>query len=92
MAHEETGFGIEADKVIKNVFGSRGVYEANKDMKTIGVLEVDEEKKTKKIAIPVGIVAGLIPSTIPTGIAIFLVFFSSSTSSTPIVFMSLIAS
>ena len=31
MAHEETGFGIEADKVIKNVFGSRGVYEAIKD-------------------------------------------------------------
>lgn len=71
MAHEETGFGIEADKVIKNVFGSRGVYEAIKDMKTIGVLEVDEEKKTKKIAIPVGIVAGLIPSTNPTSTAFY---------------------
>ena len=67
MAHEETGFGIEADKVIKNVFGSRGVYEAIKDMKTI----VDEEKKTKKIAIPVGIVAGLIPSTNPTSTAFY---------------------
>ena len=71
MAHEGTGFGIEADKVIKNVFGSRGVYEAIKDMKTIGVLEVDEEKKTKKIAIPVGIVAGLIPSTNPTSTAFY---------------------
>ena len=71
MAHEETGFGIEADKVIKNVFGSRGVYEAIKDMKTIGVLEVDEDKKTKKIAIPVGIVAGLIPSTNPTSTAFY---------------------
>ena len=71
MAHEETGFGIEADKVIKNVFGSRGVYEAIKDMKTIGVLEVDEEKKTKKIAMPVGIVAGLIPSTNPTSTAFY---------------------
>ena len=71
MAHVETGFGIEADKVIKNVFGSRGVYEAIKDMKTIGVLEVDEEKKTKKIAIPVGIVAGLIPSTNPTSTAFY---------------------
>ena len=71
MAHEETGFGIEAGKVIKNVFGSRGVYEAIKDMKTIGVLEVDEEKKTKKIAIPVGIVAGLIPSTNPTSTAFY---------------------
>ena len=71
MAHDETGFGIEADKVIKNVFGSQGVYEAIKDMKTVGVLEVDEEKKTKKIAIPVGIVAGLIPSTNPTSTAFY---------------------
>ena len=26
MANEDTGFGIEDDKVIKNVFASRGVY------------------------------------------------------------------
>lgn len=71
MAHEETGFGIEADKVIKNVFGSLSVYEAIKDMKTVGVIEVDEEKKTRKIAIPVGVVAGLIPSTNPTSTAFY---------------------
>ena len=33
LAHEETGFGVEADKVIKNVFASRDVYEHIKDMK-----------------------------------------------------------
>ena len=27
MANEDTGFGKVEDKVIKNVFGSRGVYE-----------------------------------------------------------------
>ena len=36
MAHEDTGFGVVEDKVIKNVFASRGVYEYIKDMKTIG--------------------------------------------------------
>lgn len=41
MAHEETGFGVEADKVIKNVFASNGVYEHVKDMKTIGELGWD---------------------------------------------------
>ena len=71
MAHEETGFGIEADKVIKNVFGSLGVYERIKDMKTVGEIERDEERKTRTIAIPVGIVAGLIPSTNPTSTAFF---------------------
>ena len=36
MAREETGFGVEADKIIKNVFASNGVYEHIKDMKTTG--------------------------------------------------------
>ena len=38
MAHEETGFGNVEDKLVKNVFASRGVYEHIKDMKTIGEL------------------------------------------------------
>lgn len=71
MAHEETGFGIEADKVIKNVFGSFSVYERIKDLKTIGEIERDEERKTRTLAVPVGIVAGLIPSTNPTSTAFF---------------------
>lgn len=33
MANEDTGFGIVDDKVIKNIFASRGVYEHIKDMK-----------------------------------------------------------
>ena len=45
MAHDETGFGIEADKVIKNVFASNGVYEHIKDMKTIGELEEMRKKR-----------------------------------------------
>ena len=61
MAHEDTGFGVVEDKVIKNVFASRGVYEYIKDMKTIGELGRDEEKKLRIIAVPVGVIAGLIP-------------------------------
>ena len=71
MAHEDTGFGIVDDKVIKNVFASRGVYEYIKDLKTIGELERDEEKKLRVIAVPVGVIAGLIPSTNPTSTALF---------------------
>lgn len=62
MAHEDTGFGIVDDKVIKNVFASRGVYEYIKDLKAIGELEHDEEKKLRVIAVPVGVIAGLMPS------------------------------
>lgn len=71
MAHEDTGFGIVDDKVIKNVFASRGVYEYIKDLKTIGELGRDEEKKLRCIAVPVGVIAGLIPSTNPTSTALF---------------------
>lgn len=71
MAHDETGFGIEADKVIKNVFASNGVYEHIKDMKTIGELGRDEEKKVRHIAVPVGVVAGLVPSTNPTSTVLY---------------------
>ncbi|MDY4694208.1 MAG: acetaldehyde dehydrogenase (acetylating) [Blautia sp.] len=71
MAQEDTGFGVVDDKVVKNVFASRGVYEHIKDMKTIGELSRDEEKKIRVIAVPVGVIAGLIPSTNPTSTAFY---------------------
>lgn len=71
MAVEETGFGIVEHKEIKNKFSSRTVYEAIKDLKTIGVLAKDDEKKTMDIGVPVGIVAGLVPSTNPTSTVIY---------------------
>lgn len=71
MAQEDTGFGVVDDKIIKNVFASRGVYEHIKDMKTIGELSRDEEKGLRVIAVPVGVIAGLIPSTNPTSTALY---------------------
>lgn len=71
MANEDTGFGKVADKVIKNIFGSQMVYEHIKDIKTIGILDRDEANKTYTIAAPVGVIAGLIPSTNPTSTAFY---------------------
>ncbi len=71
MAHEETGFGTAADKTIKNVFASDGVYQYIKDMKTVGELAYDEKRKLRTIAVPVGVIAGLIPSTNPTSTAFY---------------------
>lgn len=71
MANEDTGFGVVSDKVIKNVFASQGVYEYVKDLKTIGEIARDDEKKVRSIAIPVGVIAGLIPSTNPTSTALY---------------------
>ena len=71
MATEDTGFGIVEDKVIKNIFASHGVYQAIKDLKTIGEIDCDEAKGTCSIAVPVGVIAGLIPSTNPTSTALY---------------------
>ncbi|MCL2793308.1 MAG: aldehyde dehydrogenase family protein, partial [Spirochaetaceae bacterium] len=71
MAVEETGFGIWQDKVLKNMLGSKIVYESIKDLKTVGILCDDKEKKIMEIAVPVGIVAALIPSTNPTSTSMF---------------------
>jgi acetaldehyde dehydrogenase (acetylating) len=71
MAHEETGFGIWQDKVIKNKFGSRTVYESIKDLKTVGILKDDKKKGIMEVAVPVGIVSALIPSTNPTSTTMF---------------------
>lgn len=71
MAVEETGFGDAEDKIVKNIFASRMVYAAIKDMKTVGFIHEDEEKKIYDIAVPVGVIAGLVPSTNPTSTAIY---------------------
>ena len=76
MAVADTGFGKEEDKVTKNLFAARTVYQFIKDQKTIGVIREDTEKKLLEVAIPVGVVAGLVPSTNPTSTTIFKALIS----------------
>jgi acetaldehyde dehydrogenase (acetylating) len=71
MAVEETGFGLKADKEIKNRFAAETLYDAIKEERTHGVLSEDREKRTIDIGVPVGIVAGLVPSTNPTSTVIY---------------------
>ncbi len=71
LAKEETNMGIVEDKVIKNHFASEYIYNSYKDVKTCGVIEVDETFGIEKIAEPIGVIAGIIPTTNPTSTAIF---------------------
>lgn len=50
LAVEETGIGRESDKIIKNQFASKNLYESIKDTKTVGVLNRDEARKIVEIA------------------------------------------
>jgi acetaldehyde dehydrogenase (acetylating) len=76
LAVEETGFGVVADKIEKNLFSSQRVYEFIKPMKTVGVIARNEEKKIIEIAEPFGVVAAVIPSTNPTSTAIYKILIA----------------
>lgn len=67
----ETGMGIVEDKVIKNHFASEFIYNKYINDKTCGVIERDSEAGIIKIAEPIGIIAGVVPTTNPTSTAIF---------------------
>ena len=71
MAVEETGMGVMEDKVIKNQFASEYIYNQYKDTKTCGVLSDDDAFGFRQVAEPIGIIAGIIPTTNPTSTAIF---------------------
>ncbi len=76
LAVEETGYGVVADKVQKNLFSSRQVYEFIKPMKTVGVVNRIESRRVIEIAEPFGVVAAIVPSTNPTSTAIYKILIS----------------
>ncbi|MGK7943223.1 MAG: bifunctional acetaldehyde-CoA/alcohol dehydrogenase [Microcystaceae cyanobacterium] len=71
LAATETGMGVIEDKVIKNHFASEIIYNKYKQEKTCGIIEEDKSFGLQKIAEPVGILAGIVPTTNPTSTAIF---------------------
>jgi len=76
LAHEETGYGVPAHKKLKNEFGSRVVWESIRDLKTVGVIRHDPERRLYEIAWPMGVVAALVPSTNPTSTAFFKILIA----------------
>ncbi len=71
LAVEETGYGRVEDKTLKNLFCARDVYAAIRGLKTVGIVSEDTEKKIMEVASPVGVIAGIIPSTNPTSTTIY---------------------
>ncbi len=74
MAHVETGFGVAADKAVKNRFSAENVYNFIKPMRTVGV--VRQTDSVIEVASPRGVVAAIIPSTNPTSTAIFKILIA----------------
>jgi acetaldehyde dehydrogenase (acetylating) len=76
LAVEETGYGVIADKIQKNLFASKHIYDFIRPMKTVGVINRIEDRKIIEIAEPFGVVAAVIPSTNPTSTAIYKILIA----------------
>lgn len=85
MAVEETGRGIYEDKVIKNMFATEYIWHDIKKEKTVGILDENEMEGYVEVAEPVGIIAGVTPTTNPTSTTLFKCLIAVKTRN-PIIF------
>ncbi len=74
LACEETGYGIPADKNVKNLFSAVDIHNYFRNLKTVGV--INDNGSVIEIAAPRGVVCAIIPSTNPTSTAIFKILIS----------------
>ncbi|MFB6468899.1 bifunctional acetaldehyde-CoA/alcohol dehydrogenase [Cytobacillus sp. Hz8] len=85
MAVEETGRGVYEDKAIKNIFATEYIWNSIRDNKTVGVISEDKQTGIIEIAEPVGVIAGVTPTTNPTSTTMFKSIISIKTRN-PIIF------
>lgn len=85
MAVEETGRGVYEDKVIKNMFATEYIWHDIKKEKTVGVLDENDMEGYVEVAEPVGVIAGVTPTTNPTSTTLFKSLIAVKTRN-PIIF------
>jgi acetaldehyde dehydrogenase (acetylating) len=66
-----TGYGRADHKEIKNLFNTTEVWQAIGPLTTVGVLSAPAELGVVEIAVPVGVIAALIPTTNPVSTVFF---------------------
>lgn len=76
MAVEETGYGNAPDKTVKNLLGADLLARSLRGMRTIGVLRELRDERMTEIAVPLGVVAAILPVTNPTSTVIYKTLIS----------------
>ena len=71
LAYEETGMGTVESKYAKLAKKIPACFYDVKNQKTVGVIDSNPETGITMIAKPIGVIAGLIPSTNPEGTPVF---------------------
>jgi len=85
MAVEETGRGVYEDKIIKNIFATEYIWNSIKKNKTVGIISEDKQTGIIEIAEPIGVIAGVTPTTNPTSTTLFKAIIAIKTRN-PIIF------
>jgi acyl-CoA reductase-like NAD-dependent aldehyde dehydrogenase len=73
---DETRIGNVADKTLKNLHASLGIYRSLAGKPGIGVIRSDRESSVTNIAAPAGVVFGIVPVTNPVATAVFKALIS----------------
>ena len=76
LAVDETGMGVYEHKIIKNKFASDFLLEYIEPIQTVGVIREDRTRKVRELAVPMGVVGAIIPTTNPTSTAIYKAIIS----------------
>src|SRR5204863_1972767 len=76
MAVEETGYGNAKDKYIKNLLNCDWLPRRMRGIKTVGIIRELPEEKIVEIAVPVGVIAAILPTTNPTSTAMYKTLIS----------------
>lgn len=84
-ALDETKRGNLKDKITKNEFASKYIWQSIKDEKTVGIISENEVDGITEIAEPLGVIAGVTPVTNPTSTTIFKSLICAKTRN-PIIF------
>ncbi|MCS4488662.1 bifunctional acetaldehyde-CoA/alcohol dehydrogenase [Streptococcus sciuri] len=75
----ETKRGVVEDKDTKNHFATEYVYERIKNEKTVGIIGEDKVSGSIQIAAPLGVLAGIVPTTNPTSTTMFKILVALKT-------------
>ncbi|NVO14386.1 MAG: aldehyde dehydrogenase family protein [Rhodoplanes sp.] len=65
---DEIKMGDVPSKVARTIARAKGLMRDLNEAKTVGIVDVDEAKQLMKIAKPVGVIGGIVPTTVPEGV------------------------
>ncbi|MCC6774634.1 MAG: aldehyde dehydrogenase family protein, partial [Gemmatimonadaceae bacterium] len=75
-AVDETRMGVYEHKILKNRFASDLLLDHILPMRTVGVMREDPITRVRELAVPMGVVGAIIPTTNPTSTAIYKALIS----------------